>query len=143
MGAYHFIHQDSVRGRLLEAVKRGPANAGAIALRVQLTYQQTQSNLAHLVAEGRIAVIGNVGEALVARRRGREDIEIKPAGCKFVRRDAKVYAVHGTRPLPELPPDTETTKHAAIELPRRTAGSGKIAGPRTIGTGLAGWGVWR
>lgn len=119
---------------VLDAVRAGPGNVGAMMARLNMSYQQAQSLLSFLKHNGRIVSIGCAAQAWAA---GRADVTIRASGYKHVRADAMVYAVPGTEPLPAL---TGPVPHCVRVVLARSTGhaprasnyQGKPAGRITI-----------
>ena len=122
--------------RVIGALKGRPATRRGLAK--LLATADNEIPLFDMVTYRKVIAIGTVAQARAADI----DFEAGDGGeRKFVRLDAQVYALPGTALLPALEPDTETTLQASRRLPRKSKGSGKVAGPRTIPAYRWGWPV--
>lgn len=114
-----------LRARVLACIEEhGPSFRGRIARRLNADIYQVGNALSSLNFEGRIVPIGTAWDAGIVDRNS------KPS--------AKMWAVAGTPPLARRPLNDE------VELAPQptTKNPERMAGWRTVGRGLAGWGGW-
>jgi len=125
--------------RVHEAVRRGPANAGALALRMGMEVNRAQSLISLLMQSRVIVSIGTVGDALACNR---EDVTVAPGrlNARHIRVDGKIYAEPGTTPLPKAKLNIAARSRMRLPDARRDKLPGNIAPPCTIGRGLR-WGA--
>lgn len=73
--------------QIVAAVNLGPATPGGVGVRLGRWHSNLPTILAHLASDGRVARLGNYGEAIAAG----VDVFGSGQNIKFVRRDAVIY----------------------------------------------------
>ena len=115
----------AMRALALALLAKAPSHCGEIRKELGISCARAGQLVAQLLHAGQVIVIGTAEQA----------------GKTGVRRDAQIYALPGTPPLPEGDQRPDCLSSASSPRVRRSK-SGQIAGP-CISRQLAGWGGWR